>query len=384
MEEQRKDGGLLGNMIRSIQGVKKKSDLKFVFVHGLCGWGSYDLLDRAVSYWGFFGGSVIKYLNEQGYSCYGASVDPYGSAWDRACELYAQLAGKVVDYGVEHSSRSHHRRFGMDFSKQPLMEDFENSRIVLVGHSFGGATVRLFSELMINGSKEEKEATDPKELSGFFQGGHKDQIFSIITLAAPTNGTTAYDLYDDVTFDLESVVLPKECVVGDFLKDTLRRKHDQKAIWDYADYDMHIDNSLALNSKISTFDNIYYFSYPCCSSIRDMMGHFVPDKNITTEIFLPTAYYMCAYKGTTKGGVEIGEEWQPNDGMVNEISAKAPFGAPQENYQKGMTFEKGIWYVMPTITGDHMHLMGGVTLHTSVNIRPFFTELLDGIIRLDV
>lgn len=360
-----------------------KTDLKFVFVHGLSGWGSYDLIDKAVPYWGFFGGNVIKFLNENGYDCYGASVDPYGSAWDRACELYAQLAGKVVDYGAEHCSRSHHERFGADFTSKPLMQDFENSRIVLVGHSFGGATVRLFSELLRNGSEEEKAATDPEDLSDFFKGGHEDKIFALITLAAPTNGTTAYDLYDDVTFNLESVVLPKDFVARNWMKESFRRDNRHKAIWDYADYDMHIDHAMALNSRISTFDNIYYFSYPCCSSIRNMEGHIVPDRNYTAEMFLLTAYYMCYYTGHTAGGMEIGEEWQPNDGLVNEISAKAPFGEPCEDYKEGMEVRTGVWYVMPTITGDHMHLMGGVTPHTSVNIRPFFTRLLDGIIALD-
>lgn len=114
-----------------------------------------------------------------------------------------------------------------------------------------------------------------------------------------------------------------------------------------------------------------------------MSGHIVPDRHNTTEVFLPTAYYMSYYTGRTKGGIEIGEEWQSNDGLVNEISAKAPFGAPQEDYKKGMQVEKGKWYVMPTITGDHMHLMGGVTPLSSVNIRPFFVNLLDGIIELD-
>lgn len=82
-----------------------------------------------------------------GYDCYEPSVAPSGSAWDRACELYAQLAGTVVDYGKEHSERCHHERYGVDYSKNPLMTDFDDSQIVLLGHSFGGATIRLFSEI---------------------------------------------------------------------------------------------------------------------------------------------------------------------------------------------------------------------------------------------
>ena len=45
------------------------------------------------------GGDLIAFLRKKGFDCYAASVAPYGSAWDRACELYAQLSGTEVDYG---------------------------------------------------------------------------------------------------------------------------------------------------------------------------------------------------------------------------------------------------------------------------------------------
>lgn len=142
-------GGNAGyNLFRDVTAVSKSS-LKYVFVHGLSGWGSYAILNRFFPYWGLSGGDVIRWLNQEGYSSYAASVAPTGSAWDRACELYAQLTGSVVDYGKEHSERCHHERFGRDFSKEPLIEDFEDSQIVLIGHSFGGATVRPFYLTMV-------------------------------------------------------------------------------------------------------------------------------------------------------------------------------------------------------------------------------------------
>lgn len=360
----------------------KKPDLKFICVHGLCGWGSYDLFNKAVPYWGFFEGNIVKYLCEQGYDCYSASVDPYGSAWDRACELYAQLAGTVVDYGVEHSSRSKHGRFGKDYSKDPLIKDFKHSKIVLIGHSFGGATVRLFSELLINGSETERKATKAKDLSDFFKGGHKDTIFSIVTLAAPTNGTTAYNLYDDLMYDFKDVDVPEEYHGKNLLFEGMDlRDKTLKSEWDTADYDMHIDNALELNSRISTFEDIYYFSYPCCSTFTDENGHCLPDTRVTTAFFLLPAYYMSNYSGVTKGGVVIDDSWHPNDGLVNVVSARAPFGEPAVDFEEGMTIKTGIWHVMPTVTGDHMHLMGGT--RKPVNVKPFFVDLLDMIIALE-
>ncbi|MBP5198977.1 MAG: hypothetical protein J6033_07990, partial [Lachnospiraceae bacterium] len=125
-----------------------RTDMKYVFVHGLSGWGSYDTINDFFPYWGLSGGSVIRYLNNQGYESYAASVARTGSEWDRACELYAQLSGTRVDYGLSHSRAAGHERFGEDFTGRALYKNFETSRFSLIGHSFGGATVRLFSEIL--------------------------------------------------------------------------------------------------------------------------------------------------------------------------------------------------------------------------------------------
>ena len=85
--------------------------LKYVFIHGTAGWGSYDKRYEKMPYWGMRGGDLITYLNEKGFDSYAASVSPFGSAWDRACELYAQLFGKKVDYGSCHSKAFGHERF---------------------------------------------------------------------------------------------------------------------------------------------------------------------------------------------------------------------------------------------------------------------------------
>lgn len=87
-----------------------------VFVHGYMGWGSFDVPYKAVPYWGMFTGDLLKRLQMQGFECHAASVAPQGSAWDRACELYAQLAGVRTDYGAAHAARFHHDRFGPDFT----------------------------------------------------------------------------------------------------------------------------------------------------------------------------------------------------------------------------------------------------------------------------
>lgn len=138
------------------------SGLQFVFVHGLSGWGSYDKVYRMMPYWGMRGGDLMAFLREKGFDCYAASVSPAGSAWDRACELYAQLAGTRTDYGKAHSAAYRHDRYGRDFSGCPLIPEWNGKkRLVLLGHSFGGATVRMFSELLTHA-----QARYPFVLSG--------------------------------------------------------------------------------------------------------------------------------------------------------------------------------------------------------------------------
>ena len=103
-----------------------KQNLTYVFVHGLSRWGSYDERYQKMPYWGMRNGDLMTFLRKQGFSCYAASVSPTGSAWDRACELYAQIAGTVVDYGKAHSEKYRHDRFGKDFSKCPLIPEWND------------------------------------------------------------------------------------------------------------------------------------------------------------------------------------------------------------------------------------------------------------------
>ena len=99
-------------------------ELKFIFVHGLSGWGSYDKAYQRMPYWGMRNGDLIKQLQKEGFDCYAASVGPQSSAHDRACELYAQLSGTRTDYGKVHAQRYGHGRFGPDFTGRALIDDF--------------------------------------------------------------------------------------------------------------------------------------------------------------------------------------------------------------------------------------------------------------------
>ena len=189
-----------------------KPKYPFVFVSGYAGWGQYSGINETYQYWGMSSGDLLGYLNSRGFACYAASVDPVGSAWDRACELYAQMTGTVVDYGRVHSALYKHSRYGTDYTGRALIPAWsETDKVNFVGHSFGGATVRLLSQLLAYGSPQEVTGTTEGEVSGLFTGGKTGWINSITTMASPHNGTTMTNLSKPVAF-----LLPKdgEKIVG--------------------------------------------------------------------------------------------------------------------------------------------------------------------------
>ena len=325
----------------------------FVYVHGLSGWGSYDALNRVLPYWGLLGGDMIKNLNRCGFTCRSASVDPNGSAWDRACELYAQLSGTRVDYGKVHSASCGHARFGKDYSKKRLVDDWSaDAKLNLVGHSFGGTTIRMLAELMASGSETERAATDRADLSPLFAGGKADWIYSVTTLASPTNGTTAYGFGDP------------ETEVPD---------HDSAA------YDMYIDNAMALNETLHARSCTFYFAIPCSVTERAADGTYQPDKAICEKRQLASAAHMGRLTGVTPKGYTVDERWLDNDGAVNTISAGAPFNEPSVRLDKN-SIRPGVWNVTETQRGDHMALIGDLV--KSKNIRVFYADWMEMINRI--
>ncbi|MGI6248724.1 MAG: esterase/lipase family protein [Acutalibacteraceae bacterium] len=353
-----------------------------VLVHGLMGWGSYDFYYDAMPYWGMLGGDAVEKLRCAGFECYAASVAPTGSAWDRACELYAQLTGTRVDYGKAHSEKYGHERYGTDYTGRPLMAKEWNAenKINLYGHSFGGVTVRLLAELMQNGSEEERAATAGDSLSELFTGGKGDWIYSITALTAPHNGTSAYESEqwapmseDAVRAELEKVYSKLDITVAMFNFFVGMHSDENGAIRpDNAHYDLRIDNAIALNESISTLPDVYYFSYAACATKADENGNHVPTAGEIEPMFYTRSIGIGKNTFVTEAGHVIDEKWLPNDGLVNTYSALAPLNAPQVEYNAD-NVQKGVWNVMPIFDGDHTAFMGDLLFVR--DIVPFFEEL---------
>ncbi len=350
-------------------------ELTYIFVHGAGGWGSYNAIDRVIPYWGMLGGSLMKYLNSEGFGCHAASVDPSGSIWVRACELYAQLAGRRVDYGKAFSEEQGRERFGADFTGRPLIPSFDDeTRLVLLGHSMGGATVRLFAHLLAFGDKKEREATPSGELSPLFCGGMGDRVHTIVTLAAPSNGSSVPDMFSDPGFDVSKVKTPLwSRFMMKVLSLRLRVNPAKAPAGEEKPRVSGIDSALAQNERISTLPHVYYFAIPCCSTELQPDGTQRPLLSKTEIIYFARSIQIGAYKGVTPEGFVIDESWRMNDGLVSTVSAMAPIGAPQKPFDRA-NIEAGIWQNMPVFDGDHMSVQGGM-LHRR-NVRPFYLDLL--------
>lgn len=341
-----------------------------VFVAGYGGYGDYDKINAFFPYWGMASGDLLAYLREQGFECYAASVDPVDSAWDRACELYAQLTGTLTDYGAVHAAHNGHARYGADFTGRALVDGWGTpggnaEKINFVCHSFGGTTVRLMAQLLVDGCPEEVSGTEPGTVSGLFTGGKIGLIESISTFATPHNGTTVLDaaylvrsLLPDGSKKIVGIRNPTGLGAIDYAINMSRLLTNGLGP-DTGIYDLMPDGAAKINENLSAQPDIYYFSYPTdCTQPLQLFGTRFPVGALTEPVFWPFAVYMGFATGTTPGGIAYGSEWFGSDGIVNTVSSRAPFDDPQQPFDPE-DIEPGVWNIMDTFPGDHASIIGG-------------------------
>ncbi len=304
-----------------------------VLVHGFIGWGRDEVGGPyGHYYWGGYD-DLQEILRKAGHDCYTGVVGPFSSNWDRACELYAQLKGVRTDYGLAHSIKHKHERFGIDFSNKALLKNKEgksdwgsagsHKKIHIIAHSQGAQTVRMLAQLLENGFQEEISASYPAEnpISPLFKGTPetKNLVHSITTLAGVQNGTTLANSVDKLVPMILDIVANLMAVIGIDENDTVFNVYDFKlqqfgfksrqqneTIKDYlARMKIAVNGFLSSNTKdiclwdlspegareqnewVHTQDNIYYFSYAGKSTHKALLPdvldnwekHQVPDLN---------------------------------------------------------------------------------------------------------
>ncbi len=351
----------------------------YVLVHGMGGWGEKAPMNDVAPYWGSSSGSISAYLRTQDIQVVEATVGPFSSAWDRACELFAQLTGTKVDYGEAHSKEHGHARFGRTYT-EPLVERWDKkAKINLIGHSFGGNTIRLFTSLLEYGSEAEKQAS-PDDCSPLFEGGKGKYVNSVTTLASPHNGSTLFYCLDygpmielalNLLYTANGVGSISNVELLDFQLEHFgisANNHNTSVLVsgsfgngkDNAFYDLSPHGAKELNSKIKLVDSVYYFSYAYCTTTEaTVFGNQVPTKDTMGVLMVPAGMIGAYTNKRADAQVVIDEKWLPNDGLVNVISAQYPSEDAYINYVTEETkIEKGQWYVFPTLTGDHGTAIG--------------------------
>ena len=115
-----------------------------------------------------------------------------------------------------------------------------------------------------------------------------------------------------------------------------------------------------------------------------------------SALMMPGSINMGKYYDKyTAGGIYIDRSWLPNDGLVNTVSALYPTTTDKNttecrkrdgtqgwiNYDgySDITFQPGIWYVMPVTRADHMQFVGGIANKSVIETHLFYRNLMDDI-----
>lgn len=381
--------------------MNSKNRYPLIFVHGMFGWGSAVGIDRIAPYWGSTTGNLMKYLTDCGYNCHSASVGPVSSAWDCACELYAQLTGTRVDYGIAHSKRHSHERFGRKYEK-PIIPDFSKTKIHLIGHSHGGQVIRLLAHLLTFGDEEEIQETNKEDISGLFTGGKEDWISSVTTICTPNNGTTLFYLAEKanvvkpigratdfglaligrtflhgrlVDYQLEQYGLTplRGEKKADKIITSMNRMRDTD---DNVLTDLSFKGAYELNQRIKTSKNINYFCYTSNGCDND----YKPS-NIKFPLLKPLSKLISQKElPENQLGLTFDDSWRENDGLVNTPSGKNPIGEPSKEFDGNI--EPGIWNIMPELRGDHGQAAG--LMADKNKIHEFYINLAEMLIGTEI
>ena len=345
-----------------------------VLVGGFSVWGRDEVL--GYKYWGGKR-DLQETLRAQGYSVFTAAPGPFSSNWDRACEIFAMLKGGRVDYGKAHAAAHGHARFGRTYP--PLLETWGGTtpKVHLLGHSMGGQTTRLLTQLLVQGDEAERKATATEELSPLFQGGHP-WVSSVTTLATPHEGTT-------LTWRREGLVGPAQKLFA--LAASLRKRpahfYDVKLeqwglvrepkessaaflrrvfaspLWkgprDFSAQELSPEGALDFNTRVKAQPNVYYFSWSTAKTRPDAQGRQVPRFRMT-----PLWQLGSRFMGRTvasPGHPPLDGTWFRNDGVVNTRSMAGPSTDTIRCFE-GMP-QRGEWNHMGVLEGwDHSEIIG--------------------------
>lgn len=380
-----------------------KNNYPIIMVGGWMSWGRAEL--EGLKYWGGLS-DIQQLLRDKGYEVYTAEVSPVGSNWDRACELYAQIRGGVVDYGLGHSAYFGHAETTAKVypGLYPLWGTVDPAtgktrKVHLVGHSMGAQTIRLLAHLLENGSPTEMgvaaqyPAYSPSPL---FTGSSatKNLVASVTSISGPHDGNTlVYLLGDQNVFNsyanfftyLTSLAATDPAIdlkvdqwgifknAGEsdvqFIIRTLTAS-PLAASLDSSLVDLSPQGAAFLNTQVKAQPDIYYFSYATNDTHADDLGFQVPNDNMN-PFLVPGSRaegMLTGQFGTPP--FPIDGNWWANDGLLPTFSQNGPKVnstdiiidksalTDDECYGDGV-FSPGVWnYMGVKENTDHYAVLG--------------------------
>ena len=377
------------------------NDYAIVLVHGFAGWGRDEVNTNLgnIYYWGGVVTDLESDLKAEGYRVLTASMGPLSSNWDRACELYAQIANTPdVDYGKAHAERFNHERFKVNrfYRETDTLNVGKGNKIHLVAHSQGSPTARMLVQLLEEGYPEEmaaKAGGGYDDMSPLFDAAQDTTGFvhSLTSIAGVNNGTTLANNVHNLVSKVQEIVVaigmamkgfPNEDPLFDFDLEQFGLVRDEgesmchyfekvrnSSVWETEDiclYDLKPKGMYEANGWVETQQDVYYFSY---STQQTFANPFLPSHHHLPTLHMapylsPMAYLIGRYSADQAYGICIDETWWANDGVVNTKSQKYPLEEMNAREEKlpveGMVSnpERGRWYHMGTLDADHEDVVG--------------------------
>lgn len=391
-----------------------------VLVHGFLGFGPEQYKDTGFKYWGGFDDIAEHLRRYRGpRQVLVTAVGSISSSWDRSAELYYQIKGGCVDYGLQHSARAghldgEHRPPGKCWAADPannpehyplaLYPQWDAQHpIHLLGHSQGGQTIRCLIQLLEQGSPHGDEGGGE-----LYRGGKTGWVASATTIASPHDGTSLRDAIGDFAPSLLSMnkriallAAPRgeprpapdltlaqfglARAAGEAERSYLARVR-QAPVWnqdafDSAQYEMAPDGARDFNGWVKTSPNVVYLSIsnsateagaPCCNDTDRLIApvqkrrYQYPRRDMAPltkpyagEWIVPSPWRrgMGSYTQSAPGRVQVDSRWFLNDGVVNTVSMRAPSGQPVRDYDGRAV--KGMWNFLRYYDGyDHFDVLG--------------------------
>ena len=370
-----------------------------MLVHGLAGWGPAELnipIVGAFRYWGQWfiddmvnsgaRNNVYKRLADAtGLPIFVATVGPFSSNHERACELYAQIRGLRTDYGATRALLTNSQRYApvgtsMDFSnKGAWLANWglsgNSDQVHLIGHSMGAPTSRMLEYLMRFGKPDEAGTPSMSELfrTDMF-ATRKGAIRTITTIAGVNSGSTLHSklasvplgsgnlvdlvknlliniagidsaftfdgsglgsLYD---FDLDRLGLAKSA--GESFNSFQSRVFSNPALAPTYHYLAHYDLAPGFMYDFNTmpgtntaYTDTFYLAIATGRTTEcncNWLGYNCQDQCPSTwmeGIMKPTGSIMGRMDGVVdayRPSLSFSNAWEENDGLVSRISTRGP------------------------------------------------------------